>query len=210
MPPSPASIHAILHPLPDDGSSLQRLAHRICPASLTIIPPSPLWPPRFLSTRNWILSALSPSVALECHHTGSTSIPDLPAKDIIDIDLVVSNIHDEESYVPHLEAVGFVFLFREPSWYEHRFFVDEGLLPGHFAINLHVWGEGCAEVERHRIFREWVANHEEERELYAKVKRECAEQAERGGEGMVGYTERKGGCVREILGRAYRGLGYVE
>lgn len=76
-------------------------------------------------------------------------------------------------------------------------------------INLHVFGEGCPEVERHRVFREWLVRDSGDRELYARVKREAAGVTEGMGEGVREYTRRKEGVVLEILGKAERGVGKV-
>ena len=138
------------------------------------------------------------------------SVPGLPAKDVIDVDLVVKDIKDEGSYVEALERVGFVFFFREPDWHQHRFFVDEGDLPDAYPINLHVVGPDCPEVERHRIFREWLLKSPSDLQLYATVKRECAAASETAGESVQEYTRRKEKTILEILNRAYRDLGYIK
>ena len=57
-------------------------------------------------------------------HVGSTSVPGLAAKPIVDIDLVVADSSDEDTYVPELEAAGYVLRIREPNWFEHRLFKD--------------------------------------------------------------------------------------
>ncbi|KAK7209117.1 hypothetical protein V2G26_016295 [Clonostachys chloroleuca] len=119
--------------------------------------------------RSRIISALGDK-AIEVHHTGSTSIPGLPAKNIIDIDLVVPDNTDEPAFVPALEAAGFQFLTREPHWHGHRFFC--GYEP--MVANLHVWSPDCPEVERHRIFRDWLVEHPEDKELRIRFVRSCA------------------------------------
>lgn len=149
------------------------------------------------------------STAVAILHAGSTSVPGLPAKDIIDIDLVVKDIKNEDSYVEALERSGFRFLLREPDWHQHRFFVDEGDRLCAYHINLHVFGPDCPEVERHRIFREWLSKSPEDLRLYATVKRDCAAASEAAGESMQEYTLRKEETIREILNRAFRDLGYI-
>ena len=59
---------------------------------------------------------------LQLEHVGSTSVPGLPAKPIIDMLLVVADSADEPAYVPSLEAGGYVLRIREPDWHEHRLF----------------------------------------------------------------------------------------
>jgi GrpB-like predicted nucleotidyltransferase (UPF0157 family) len=206
MPVSPKDI---VRYYVDDGSSTERVNHRKSRVKIAIVEPNPAWSQRFLDTKVRIEDALG-STTVAILHTGSTSIPGLPAKDIIDVDLVVKDIKDENSYVEALERAGFLFLLREADWHQHRFFVDEGDRPGSYPINLHVFGPDCPEVEKHRIFREWLLKSPEDLQSYAMVKRECAAASEAAGESMQEYTIRKDKVVREILNKAFRDLGYIE
>jgi GrpB-like predicted nucleotidyltransferase (UPF0157 family) len=79
----------------------------------------PDWPIRYELTAQRIRSALGTS-ALSLEHIGSTAVPGLGAKPIIDINLVVADSGREETYVPPLEIVGFDLVVREPEWFEHR------------------------------------------------------------------------------------------
>jgi hypothetical protein len=81
--------------------------------------------------------------ALRIEHVGSTSVPGLMAKPIVDILLIVLNSADEPCYVPQLQAAGYVMRIREPEWFEHRLFRAPDT-----TINLHVFSSGAAEVER--------------------------------------------------------------
>ena len=67
-----------------------------------------------------ICRVLGPLV-LRIEHTGSTAVPGLAAKSVIDMLLVVPDTSDEAAYVAALESVGYTFGSREPGWYEHRF-----------------------------------------------------------------------------------------
>ena len=193
----------------DDGSSVERVNRRKSRVKIAIVEPNPAWPQRFLDTKARIEAVLG-STAVAILHQGSTSVPGLPAKDIIDVDLVVKDIKDEDSYVEPLERSGFLFLFREPDWHQHRYFVDEGDRPGAYPINLHAFGPDCPEVEKHRIFREWLSKSPGDLQLYATVKRECAAASEEARESMQEYTLRKEKTVREILHRAFCDLGYIK
>lgn len=206
MPVSPEDI--VKHYV-DDGSSTERIAFRRIKFKPAIVEYNPEWPQRFQDTKSRIEAALG-STVVAVIHAGSTSVPSLPAKDIIDIDVVVKDIKDEAAYVPALESVDFRFLHREPGWHEHRYFVDEGDRPGSYLINLHVFPPDCPEVEKHRIFREWLIKTPEDLQLYATVKRECAAASSAAGETMQEYTVRKDRTVNEILNRAFRDLGYIK
>ena len=79
----------------------------------------PLWPVKFREQANRIAKALG-DAALQIEHIGSTSVPGLAAKPIIDVLLVVNEAGDEAAYLPALEAAGYVLRVREPDFYEHR------------------------------------------------------------------------------------------
>jgi len=131
-------------------------------------------------------------------------VPGLPAKPIIDIDLVVSDSSDEASWLPGLEMAGFVLLIREPWWYEHRCLrLDEPM------CNLHVFSPNCAEVARHQIFRDWLIKSAEDKKLYSKAKLEAAENTNYKGELVEDYNARKQGVIREIYQRAFAAAGLL-
>jgi GrpB-like predicted nucleotidyltransferase (UPF0157 family) len=132
--------------------------------------------------------------AVQVEHAGSTSIPGLAAKPIIDIILVVPDSADEPAYVPALEAAGYVLRVREPAWFEHR--VLKGTDP---KVNLHVFSPGCPEVERMLRFRDHLRREPRDRDLYERTKRELAQ---RDWKYVQHYADAKSGVVEEILARA--------
>ncbi|KAK2608598.1 hypothetical protein QQS21_002824 [Conoideocrella luteorostrata] len=203
MPLTPAQI---VHRIEYDPHGVERLATRNLTRVIEIVEPDPTWPEQFQEVKARIKAALG-DTALAISHVGSTSVTDLPAKAIIDIDLTVGDILDEDSYVGPLQSAGFIFLFRERGWHQHRFFgLDREPTP----VNLHVFGPDCPEVERHRIFREWLVDHPEERERYAEIKRISAMQSREAGETVMDYNNRKEKVLQEILDNAFRALGYIE
>src|SRR6201996_3790770 len=100
----PLSPEDIVREYVDDGSSTDRVNHRKSQLKIAIVEPNPAWPQRFLDTKARIDAALG-STAVAILHYGSTSVPGLPAKDVIDVDLVVKDTNDEDSYVQALENV---------------------------------------------------------------------------------------------------------
>lgn len=153
----------------------------------------PTWPALFEVERQRIESALA-GTAVVVHHTGSTSVPELSAKPIIDITMTVPDSTDEASYVPALEAVGYTFHLREPEWFEHRLLHRDWP-----RVNLHVFSTGCDEVDRMLRFRDHLRTHAADRELYDRVKRELAT---REWEIVQDYADAKTSVVAEIMGRA--------
>jgi GrpB-like predicted nucleotidyltransferase (UPF0157 family) len=76
----------------------------------------PEWAAQYAREEERIRTALGPR-AVQVEHVGSTSVPGLAAKPVIDIVLAVADSSDEIAYLPDLEAAGFVLKFREPEWY---------------------------------------------------------------------------------------------
>jgi GrpB-like predicted nucleotidyltransferase (UPF0157 family) len=131
---------------------------------------------------------------LRLEHTGSTSVPGLAAKPVIDMTLVVPDSSDESSYVPLLEAAGYVLRIREPDWYEHR------VLKGPDTnVNLHVFSAGSPEIDRMVGFRDWLRTHDDDRDLYERTKRELAAQEWKY---VQNYADAKTAVVEEIIARA--------
>jgi GrpB-like predicted nucleotidyltransferase (UPF0157 family) len=153
----------------------------------------PEWPRWFERAAEGIRSALGEG-ALEIHHVGSTSVPGLAAKPLIDINLVVADTTDEEAYVPQLEAAGYVLRVREPDWFEHRML--RGFEP---PVNLHVFPPDCSEVEQMLLFRDWLRTNDADRELYARAKRDLGAQEWKY---VQNYADAKTDVVQEIIGRA--------
>lgn len=156
----------------------------------------PEWPRLFEREATRIRAALGDQ-ALQVEHVGSTSIPGLAAKPLIDILLVVPNSADEASYVPALEAAGYTLTIREPDWYEHRLFKGPET-----SVNVHTFSEGCAEIERMLLFRDWLRGHPDDRERYERTKRELAM---REWKYVQNYADAKTAVVEAILARAQQG-----
>ena len=153
----------------------------------------PQWPVLFEREAARIRAALGDKIML-LEHVGSTSVPGLAAKPRIDILLIVPNSADEPSYVPHLEAAGYVLHIREPDWHEHRLFKGPDT-----AVNLHVFSSGSSEIERMLLFRDWLRSHPSDRELYERTKRDLAR---REWKYTQNYADAKSEVVEEIIARA--------
>jgi GrpB-like predicted nucleotidyltransferase (UPF0157 family) len=128
-------------------------------------------------------------------HVGSTSVPGLPAKPIIDILLVVADSAQETEYLTALEGAGYKLRVREPGWYEHRMFKGP-----ENDVNLHVFSVGCPEVARMLAFRDRLRTNEADRELYARSKRTLAQ---REWKYTQNYADAKAPVIEEIMSRAH-------
>lgn len=168
---------------------------------IAVVEPDPRWPRAFAQLAERIRGVLGFRV-LELEHVGSTAVPELPAKPIIDVDLVVADSADEDAWAPALQDVGFTLRAREPWWYEHRLLTAEDP-----QCHLHVWSPGCPEAYRHRLFRDWLRRSAEDRELYSEVKRASARAATDRAESTAQYNLRKQEVLRAICGRAFAAAG---
>ena len=170
--------------------------------------PDPTWPHRYAEVAEQISAALGDRL-LDIQHIGSTSVPGLPAKPIIDIDVAVADPVDEASYVPALESIGLVHWLTEPDWHQHRLFK----MLTEPRVHLHVFGPDCPELVRHRMFRDWLTSHPEDRDAYAAAKRSALAQVDSPGadHGALGFGMRynlvKQPVVREIYERMFRAAG---
>jgi GrpB-like predicted nucleotidyltransferase (UPF0157 family) len=155
----------------------------------------PGWPQLYAREEARIRSALGDRV-LRIEHTGSTSVPGLAAKPIIDITMLVADVTDEPAYQPDLEAAGYVLRIREnePAWYDHRVFKGPDT-----NVNLHVFSDGCVELERMLGFRDWLRTHDDDRERYERTKRDLVT---REWQYVQNYADAKTEVVEEINRRA--------
>jgi GrpB-like predicted nucleotidyltransferase (UPF0157 family) len=157
----------------------------------------PLWPEMFESEAERIKRVLGER-ALRIEHAGSTAVPGLAAKPVIDVVLVVRDSADEDGYGPALETAGYVLRVREPEWYEHRMFKGPDT-----DVNLHVFSAGCPEIGRMLRFRDWLRVNAADRQLYARTKAALAQEQWLD---VQDYADAKSGVVGEIMARAGRDI----
>jgi GrpB-like predicted nucleotidyltransferase (UPF0157 family) len=173
------------------------------PGPISIVAHDPAWPQIYVTVADRIREVLGTSV-VDLDHIGSTSVPGLPAKPVIDIDLTVADSSDEASYVPALEAAGFRFVLCETGWHEHRLLTCDDP-----PTNLHVFSPDCPEVIRHRMFRDWLIDNPDDLALYRDAKLESAAAATAAGEHTMEYNLRKQPVIREIYDRMFRANGLI-
>ena len=175
------------------------------PDSDWIVPPAPFsgqihladydptWPAQYEAVAARIRGAIGDTAVL-LEHAGSTSVPGLPAKPVIDIVLEVADTIDEDAYVPPLEDAGYMLRIREPDWFEHRMFKDTDP-----SVQVHVFAADSTEIVRMLAFRDRLRRHDDERLLYEKTKRELGA---RKWTFVQDYADAKGEVVEGIVARA--------
>ena len=190
------TTHPLWRPLVHDANAArqgQRVARRQTePGPLREHDPS--WRADAEHITGVIREALGERV-LGLRHVGSTAVPGLVAKPIIDLDLTVRDVGDESSYLPQLEAVGFRLIFRDDLAGEpHRqlTFADPN-------ANLHLWNPGAVEPRRHGLFIDWLRRDDVDRRRYDEAKRAAV-----AARGDARYNDLKSEIVHAIYERAFR------
>jgi GrpB-like predicted nucleotidyltransferase (UPF0157 family) len=163
------------------------------PQTIVVADYDPAWPERFRYEEARIRAALG-AAALSVEHIGSTSVPGLAAKPILDVLLVVEDSGDEGFYVPAIEGAGYVLRVREPGFDEHRMFRTPAK-----DVHVHVFSPGSPEIDRYLLLRERLREDEGDRELYARTKRELASRV---WPSMQHYAEAKTEVIEGIIARA--------
>ncbi len=161
--------------------------------AIVVVDYDPAWPERFRREAAKIRAALG-EAALAIEHIGSTAVPGLSAKPIVDVLLVVEDSSNEASYVPALEGAGYVLRVRERDFHEHRM-----LRTAARDVHVHVFSPGSPEIERYLLLRDRLRRDAEDRALYARTKRDLAT---RDWPSMQHYAEAKTEVIEGIIARA--------
>lgn len=196
----------------DDGDDPNKWVRSDLPrAAIALVDHDPAWSEQYSRLSEQILSVLGP-LGLGIEHVGSTSVPDLASKPIIDIALVVIDPSEECEYRPPLHSIGFELVIREPAWHQHRMFKHmdaDARSPLAPLCNLHVFGPRCPEVARMRLFRDWLSLHPRDRNRYQNAKRNSVAEANAADETVMEYNARKQSVIRDIYRNIFRAEGWI-
>ena len=135
---------------------------------IVLCPYDPTWPAQFELQKARVLEALG-ARALHIVHIGSTAVPGLAAKPIVDMLLVVQDSANEHDYLPLLEQVGYVLRVREPRPDEHRMLTNADR-----NLHLHVYSQGSGEIDRYLLLRGLLRADADARTRYETEKRRLA------------------------------------
>jgi len=150
----------------------------------------PAWPGRFEQMRTRLAAALG-DTALRIDHVGSTAVPELVAKPVIDIQVSVPDVEDEEAFRAPIEAQGFGLRWIDVG---HRYFRPPPPLPRDYQV--HVCTIGSDWERRHLLFRDYLRGHAEAAAEYAALKRSLAAQHTRD---RIGYNDAKGPFIEGVI-----------
>ena len=157
---------------------------------IILVDHDPLWQITFQKHAKIIANTLG-NIALCIEHIGSTSVPGLAAKPIIDMLLVVADSGDEVSYLPVLEAAGYALRVREPDFHEHRMLRTPAK-----DIHIHVFSHGSSEIDRHLLFRDRLRTNSQDRQMYEETKQKLAAQS---WSDMNAYADAKTEVIEQII-----------
>jgi GrpB-like predicted nucleotidyltransferase (UPF0157 family) len=160
---------------------------------IEIVDYQPDWPEKYQAHAQAIATALG-DTAIRIEHIGSTSVPGLGAKPIIDILLVVANSADEDTYLPQMERAGYELRVREPEFHEHRMFRTAAR-----DVDVHFYSPDSPEIVRNVTFRDRLRGSAEERRLYEDTKRRLATQS---WPDMNAYAVAKSEVIERIIAAA--------
>jgi GrpB-like predicted nucleotidyltransferase (UPF0157 family) len=154
----------------------------------------PGWPELFSELAASLRQALG-ETALRIDHIGSTSVPGLDAKPVIDLQISVASFDPLDAYRIPIESVGFVFRASNPDLTK-RYFRER---PGKRRTHIHVRRAGSWAEQSALLFRDYMRDHGEDAGRYAHLKRRLAQQY---GDDRYGYTDAKAPFIWEIMARA--------
>lgn len=170
-------------------------------ASITIVKYDPVWRSEFAAVEERLWDELR-ALALRIDHIGSTAVPRLAAKPIIDVQVSVEFLDPVEPYLEPLQRAGFVWRKDNPERTK-RYFREQ---PGNRRTHIHVRQRGSWHEQFSLLFRDYLRQHERERELYASTKRRLAAQC---GKDRNAYMKGKEPVIWNILRRADRWAGHT-
>ena len=167
-------------------------------APVVIADCDPQWPILYQEEKGRILEAIG-RVIVAIEHIGSTAVPGLGAKPIIDIMVAVSHLADAEECIQPLKGIGYEYAPElEVSMPQRRYF-DKG--PAEARIHLHMVELAGEFWQRHLLFRDFLRDHPQVAQEYEQLKRELAAEY---GLDRAGYTEAKTSFIRSVEARARR------
>lgn len=170
---------------------------------IDLVPYDPAWPARFTEVENELKRNIPRMLMLRIAHIGSTAVPGLSAKPIIDVQVEVGDVEGvRDEVVPRMEALGYEFIWRPSmgdaapfyAWFIKR--DDQGAR----TVHVHMVPPGQASVDR-IVFREYLRAHPEEAARYEALKHQLHAKHP---ENRDRYTQGKTAIIQEMIALARR------
>ena len=165
---------------------------------VAVVPYDPLWPREFVTASTEMASAMGPNL-IDIHHIGSTSIPEIHAKPVIDMLAVVADLDAVDERTPEIERLGYEAMGE--FGIEGRRYFRRDDASGQRTHQVHAFREGSAHVQRHLAFRDFMRAHPKVADQYGELKRTLAEAHPND---MDAYMDGKDSFIKEVEARAVR------
>jgi GrpB-like predicted nucleotidyltransferase (UPF0157 family) len=167
---------------------------------VVIVDYDPRWPAMYQEEKDRVLGAIG-HLVVAIEHIGSTAVPGLGAKPIIDIMTAVPSLADAPACVEPLERIGYEYIPEyEADFPERRYFRKRPVRVD--THHLHMVEQDSGFWERHILFRDDLRVHPETAHEYERLKRELAAQF---GSDRDGYTDAKTSFIESVVAQARAG-----
>ena len=188
-----ARVTADVLALHDPGFEVIGGSDRRSTDPVEVVEYDPEWPARFEHWRRRLQAGLGSRLA-RIEHVGSTAVPGMAAKPVVDVQVAVPDVEDEPAYVPAIERAGVAFRSRETR---HRYFRPAGDRPRD--VQVHVCSAGSEWERQHLLFRDYLRSAPAARNAYARLKRELSE---RHRHDRIAYNEAKTEFILDAMADA--------
>jgi GrpB-like predicted nucleotidyltransferase (UPF0157 family) len=177
-------------PMQIPGWTVVGSAERTVSDPIEVVPYDEGWAKLFADWHRSLVDALG-MTAVRVEHVGSTAVPGLAGKPIVDVQIGVPDVDDEHSYAQAIEHLGVALRSRDPG---HRYFRPAGDLPR--TVQMHVIDAGSTWEREHLLFRDFLRANEGRRDAYGRLKFELARRYR---DDRLAYNEAKTGFVLDSL-----------
>jgi GrpB-like predicted nucleotidyltransferase (UPF0157 family) len=158
----------------------------------------PEWPAMFEQERAKLEAALG-SLVVTIEHVGSTAVPGLAAKPIIDLAVGVRSLAEAQARcIGALQTLGYTYIPEYRSWLPDELFFRKGV-PGPWTHHVHVMEPSTSDWERRLLFRDYLRAHPDAAEAYMDLKRRLAVAFK---DDIAAYRTGKGAFVQEAVAKA--------
>lgn len=167
---------------------------------IVVVDHDPQWPAMFERERARLSTALG-TIVVAIEHVGSTSVPGLAAKPIIDLMVGAQSLTEARSHcIDPLRELGYTYLPEYEAWLPGELFFRKGV-PGPWTHHIHLMEPSNPAWERRLLFRDYLRAHPEAADAYAGLKRDLAAAH---GDDIDAYRNAKHAFVEETIARARR------
>jgi GrpB-like predicted nucleotidyltransferase (UPF0157 family) len=172
------------------GGFVVKSSKNRAPEPIELVAYDPRWVDAFQRMRKRLADALG-ETALRIEHVGSTAIPGIPAKPVVDIQVSVPDIDDDEAFRAPIEAQGFELRFIEPG---HRYFRPPPGVARDYQVHVCQIGSDWERV--HLLFRDYLRTHPDVANEYGRMKLRLAGQH---GQERIAYNDDKGPFIDAVV-----------